>query len=68
MYKEYYINHIVLNAHLSNPIYKPKPTNTDQKIFQNLRKLVDKHSLNLAKKENEYVLNSAWKTSVLLHN
>ena len=63
MDKEYYINHIVLNnSHLSNPIYKPFQSNTDQKVFQNLRKLVDKYSSNLTKKEKEYVLNNTWKT------
>ena len=42
MDKEYYINHIVLDVHLNNPIYKRIPSNTYQKVFQNLRKLVDK--------------------------
>ena len=56
------INHII-KGHLNNPIYKPIPSNTDQKVFQNLRKLVDKYSLNLTKKEKEYVLNNTWKTS-----
>ena len=43
MDKKYYINHIVLGGHLNNPIYKPIPSNTDQKVFQNLRKLVDNY-------------------------
>ena len=63
MDKEYYINHVVLDGHLNNPIYKSIPSNTDQKVFQNLRKLVDKYSSNLTKKEKEYVLNNTWKTS-----
>ena len=62
MDKEYYINHIVINDHLSNPIYKPILSNIDQKVFQNLCKLVDKYSSNLTKKEKAYVLNST-KTS-----
>ena len=41
MDKEYYINHIVLDGHWNNPIYKPMPSNTAQKVFQNLRKLAD---------------------------
>ena len=61
--REYYIYHIVQNGHLSNPIYKPIPSNIDQKVFQNLRKLVDKYSSNLTKKEKECVLSNAWKTS-----
>ena len=63
MDKEYYINHIVVDGHLNNPIYKPIQSNTDQKFFQNLRKLVDKYCSNLTKKEKEYVLNNTWKTS-----
>ena len=63
MDKEYYINHIVHDGHLNNPIYTLNPSNTDQKLFQNLRKLVDKYSSNLTKKEKEYVLNNTWKTS-----
>ena len=63
MDKEYYINHIVHDGHLNNPIYIPNPSDTDQKLFQNLRKLVDKYSSNLTKKEKEYVLNNTWKTS-----
>ena len=63
MDKEYYISHIILDGHLNNPIHKPIPSNTDQKVFQNLRKLVDKYSSNLTKKEKEYVLNNTWKTS-----
>ena len=42
MSKEYYIIHIVPDGHLNNPIYKQIPSNTDQKVFQNLRKLLDK--------------------------
>ena len=63
MDKEYYISHIVLNSHFCNPIYKPIPSNTDQKVFENLLKLVDKYSSNLVEKEKEYVLNNTWKTS-----
>ena len=63
MDKEYYISHIVHDGHLNNPIYTLNPSNTDQKLFQNLRKLVDKYSSNLTKKEKEYVLNNTWKTS-----
>ena len=33
MDKECYINHIVLNRHLNNPIYKPILSNADQKAF-----------------------------------
>ena len=62
MDKEYYINHFVLDGHLNNPIYKPIPNDTDQKVFQNLRKLVDKYSSHLTKKEKQYVLNNTWKT------
>ena len=62
MDKEYYINHIVLDGHLNNPIFKPISSNTDQKGFQNLRKLVDKYSSNLTKKEKQYVLNNTWKS------
>ena len=47
MNKEYYVNHIVLNSHSDNPIYKAIPSNTDQKVFQNLRKVVDKYSSKL---------------------
>ena len=47
MDKEYCINHIALNGHLNNPIYKPIPSNIDQKVFQNLHKLVDTYSSNL---------------------
>ena len=69
MDKEYYINHIVLDGHLNNPIYKPMPGNTDQKVFQKLRKLVDKYSPNLGKMEKEYVLNNTLKTfRIFLHN
>ena len=63
MDKEYYINHIVHDGHLNNPIYTLNPSNTDQKLFQNLRKLVDKYSSNLTKKERKCVLNDTWKTS-----
>ena len=63
MDKEYYINHIVLDVHLNNSIYKPIPSNINQEVFQNLRKLVDKCSSNLTQKEKEYVLNNTWKTS-----
>ena len=63
MDKEYYINHIVLDGRLNNPIYKPIPSNADQKVVQNLRKLVDKYSSNLTKKKKEYDLNNTWKTS-----
>ena len=63
MDREYYINHIVLDGHLNNPIYKPIPNNADQKVFQDLSKLVNKHSSNLTKKEKEYVLDNTWKTS-----
>ena len=44
MDKEYYINHKVLNDHLRNPIYNTNPSNTNQKVFQNLHKLFDKCS------------------------
>ena len=50
MDKKYYINHIVLDSHLNNPVYEPIPSNADQKVFQNLRKLVDKYSSNLTKR------------------
>ena len=63
MDKEYYISHFVLNGHLSNTIYKPIPSNTDHRFFQNLHKLVDKYSANLTKKGKEYVLNNTWETS-----
>ena len=33
MDKEYYINHKVLNDHLSNPIYNTNPSNTNQNVF-----------------------------------
>ena len=62
MDKEYYINNILLSGHLSNPIYKSIPSNTDQKAFQNLLKLVNTYSSNLAKKEKEYFLDNALKT------
>ena len=69
MDKEYYINHIVLDGHLNNPIYKPMSRNTDQKVFQKLRKLVDKYSPNLAKMEKEYVGNNTLRTfRIFLHN
>ena len=58
MDKEYYINNILLNCHLSNPIYKSIPSNTDQNVFQNLCQLVDTYSPNLTK-EKEYDLNNA---------
>ena len=35
---------------MSNPIYKALPSNTDQKVFQNLRKLVDKYFSNPRRK------------------
>ena len=57
MDKKYYIDHIVLNGYLNNPIYNSIPSTTDQKVFQNLNKLVDKYLSDLTKKENEYVLN-----------
>ena len=63
MDEEYYINHIALNNHLNNLIYKAIPSNTYQKFFQNLCNLVDKYSSNLTKKEKEYILNKTWKTS-----
>ena len=63
MDNECYINYFELDGHLNNPIYKPIPSNTDQKVFQNLRKLVDKYSSNLTKKERKCVLNDTWKTS-----
>ena len=44
-----YITHIVLRGHLSNPVYKPISSNTDRKVFQNLRKLVDRYPSNLTK-------------------
>ena len=50
-----YITHIVLRGHLSNPVYKPISSNTDRKVFQNLRKLVDRYPSNLTKKEKKYV-------------
>ena len=59
MDKEYYINNILLNGYLSNPIYKSIPSNTDQNVFQNLRQLVHTYSPNLTK-EKEYALNNAW--------
>ena len=53
MDNECYINYFEVDGHLNNPIYKPIPSNTDQKVFQNLRKLVDKYSSNLTKKEKK---------------
>ena len=51
MDKEYYIGHIVTQrSFMSNPIYKALPSNTDQKVFQNLRKLVDKYFSNPRRK------------------
>ena len=58
MDKEYYVNNILLNGHLINPIYKSIRSNTDQNVFQNLRQLVDTYSPNLTKKK-EYALNNA---------
>ena len=63
MDKEYYINHIVLDGHLNSPIYKPITKNTDQELFQNLSKLVNKYYSNLTKKE-KYAEN----VRILLHN
>ena len=48
-----YISHIVLNGHLNNLIYKPIPSNTEQKVFQDFCKLLDKYSSDLTKKEKE---------------
>ena len=62
MDKEYYISHIALNDRLNNRIHKLIPSKTYQKVFHNLRKLVDKYSSNLTKKEKGYVLNNTWKT------
>lgn len=55
MQKEYYINHIVLNGHLNNPVYKPITSNTGQKNFQNLiNKLISTPQILLRKGRNMF--------------
>ena len=63
MDKDYYEEHIIKDGHLSNPIYKVVPENSDKKVFNNLIKLIEKYKSNLTKKEIDYITNYKWTTS-----
>ena len=60
---EFYRNKLVLSDHLETETYSVVPSNADEKVFKNLKKLVDKYKSCFTSKEIDFMINSDWKTS-----
>ena len=63
MDKDYYCGTLVMKQHLSTSTYQKVDSNSDKRVFNNLKILIKKHESCLTKNEMKYVLNSNWKSS-----
>ena len=60
---EFYRDNLVLLDHLYTSTYSIEPVNSDQKVFRDLTKLVEKHWNCLTEKETQFIINKDWKSS-----
>ena len=58
MDKDYYCNTLVMKHHLNTSTYKKVDSDSDKRIFNNLKFLIKKHKSCLTKNELKYILNS----------
>ena len=63
MDKDYYCGTLVMKQHLSTSTYQKVDSNSDKRVFNNLKILMKKHKSCLTKDELKYILNSNWKSS-----
>ena len=63
MDKDYYCNTLVMKHHLNTSTYQKLDSNSDKRVFNNLRFLRKQHESCLTKNELKYILNSNWKSS-----
>ena len=64
MDKDYYCNTVVMKHHLNTSTYQKVDSNSDERVFNNLKFLIKKHESCSTKNKLKYILNSNWK---LLH-
>ena len=61
--KSYYRDSLVIKGHLVSTVYRKVPLDSDKKVFQNLKSLVEKYKSNLTKREVNYLTNFKWQSS-----
>ena len=61
MDKDYCCDTLVMKHHLSTNAYQKVDSNSDKRVFNNLKILIKKHKSCLSKNEMKYILNSNWK-------
>ena len=63
MDKSYYQDSLVVKEHLDSNVYQEVPRNSDKKVFEKLKFLVEKYRSNLSKREVAYLTNFKWQSS-----
>ena len=63
MDKSYYRDSLVVKGHLDSNVYQEVPRNSDKKVFEKLKFLVEKYRSNLSKREVAYLTNFKWQSS-----
>ena len=63
MDKDYYCNALVMKHHLNTSTYQKVDSNSDKRVFNNLKFLIKTHESCLTKNEMRYIFNSNWKSS-----
>ena len=58
MDKDYYCNTLVMKHHLNTSTYEKVDSDSDKRVFNNLKSLIKKHESCLTKNELKYILNS----------
>ena len=61
MDKDYYCDTLVVKHHLNTSAYQKAGSNSDKRVFKNLKLIIKKHESCLTKNEMKYILNSNWK-------
>ena len=61
--KDYYCNTLVMKHHLSTSTYQKVDSNSDKRVFNNLKLPIKKRESCLTNNELKYILNSNWKSS-----
>ena len=63
MDKSYCRDSLVVKGHLDSNVYQEVPRNSDKKVFEKLKFLVEKYRSNLSKREVAYLTNFKWQSS-----
>ena len=61
MDKDYYCDTVVVKHHLNTNTYQEVDSNSDKRVFNDLKLIIKKHECCLTMNEMKYILNGNWK-------